>query len=155
MANRPFHEVAELIRSRVGQVLDVQLHPPKSDAVESSTNNLLNAIGNYLIDANPRTPEEIKDFADELRSGKAVDKRSRSQFWPKYLMEVNSSYTAAYDAYFKIKDVENSAHRSERRSQIRAVFFRIVTTLGVGLSIMFIYWLADYWGLSMPLSRKM
>ena len=152
MANRPFHELTERIASKRTDVIQRLNKKPSSDDVNRAVDNMLAVIGSFLISANPKTPEELKAFAEELKSKGAS--RDQLHDWVFYRTNASKAYATAYNAYSQITDIEKSAHRSERKSQIRAVFFRIVTTLGVGLSIMFIYWLADCWGISMPLSRK-
>lgn len=53
----------------------------------------------------------------------------------------------------KITEEENSIHRIERKSYIRALVFRTLTTLSIGLGILFIYWLAQHYGINLPLMR--
>ena len=155
MANRPFHELAERISSERLRILQTFGMLPDTGACERSTKDLLIQISVLLKGVDPSTISDIQTLADDLISPERIDRNNPGYEWRITVDKMHTQYSKLHDAYTQIMDMENSVHRSERRSQIRAVFFRIVTTLGVGLSIMFIYWLADYWGLSMPLSRKM
>ena len=63
------------------------------------------------------------------------------------------SHNQAMRAYDLIKDQENIIARIESRGHLYALFFRILTTLGIGMAVMGIYGLADIWGVDMPLMR--
>ena len=52
-----------------------------------------------------------------------------------------------------IIDEENAIRRLERDEHLQTVFYRIVSTLAVGLVIIFIYWAAEIWGIKLPLMR--
>ena len=153
MPNRPFHELTALIASKKKDLIQRLSKTPSRDDVSRPVDNMLSVIGAYLVATNPKTPEELKAFAEELKSKGAS--RAKHHDWARYRTTTTNNYATAYNAYIQITDIEKGAHRSERKSQFRALLFRILTTLGVGLSIMFIYWLADYYELSMPLSRKL
>jgi hypothetical protein len=64
-----------------------------------------------------------------------------------------ASHNQAMRAYDLIKDQENIIARIESRGHLYALFFRILTTLGIGMAVMGIYGLADIWGVDMPLMR--
>ena len=153
MPNRPFHELTERIASKTKDAITILSKTPSRDDVKRPVENMLSKIGDYLVAANPKTPEELKKFAEELKNKDASPTQHHD--WVHWRTTAINNYATAYNAYNRIADIEKGAHRSERKSQVRALFFRILTTLGVGLSIMFIYWLADYYELSMPLSRKL
>jgi len=70
-----------------------------------------------------------------------------------YKGKAQAHYSELYRAYQSLVDEENLVKRLERSSQIRNVIFRIATTLGIGFSIMFVYWVASCWEISMPLLR--
>ena len=153
MANRPFHELTELIASKIKEIFERERLKPNKDRFNGSVEGLVTAIADYLIVANPKTPEELEEIVEELK-GLQVPRRYPDYNWTGHLIETRNQYNKVFSLYSQFTDIEKTAHRNERKSQTRALIFRILTTLGVGLSIMAIYWFADYWGLSMPLSRK-
>jgi len=66
---------------------------------------------------------------------------------------ITSAYSSLYAHHEKLTNEENLINRMERKSQIRNTLFRGVTTLAIGFSIMFVYWVASELGISMPLLR--
>ncbi|WP_429220315.1 hypothetical protein [Aeromonas veronii] len=50
-------------------------------------------------------------------------------------------------------DVKKSSDRNELKVHFRSLIFRGLTTLTIGVAIMFIYWLAAKWGIQLPLLR--
>ena len=68
-----------------------------------------------------------------------------------YRSTVISSYSELHSAYTSLTNEENTIARMERNAHIRNIFFRALTTLIIGFSIMFVYWVASCLGISMPL----
>ena len=87
--------------------------------------------------------QEIDHQHQGLNRETWMDKRRQLK---SFFAEMDSKVTA-------LMDVENTIHRNEARAQRRALLFRILTTLGVGLTIMGIYALAHCLGIPMPLMR--
>ncbi|MEZ9233691.1 hypothetical protein AB4259_21750 [Vibrio amylolyticus] len=70
-----------------------------------------------------------------------------------YKNSITSAYNSLYAHHEKFTNEENLINRMERKSQIRNTLFRGITTLAIGFSIMFVYWVASELGISMPLLR--
>lgn len=89
----------------------------------------------------------LQHFEQKLNSSLSdpADKSFRSQ--------VLQSYSSLYTQYHSLTDEENLINRMERKSQIRNTLFRGISTLTIGFSIMLVYWVASYFGISMPLLR--
>ena len=152
MSNRPFHELTERIRSKVADS-NMGFTPPDVDAAQRTTDALITKLA-MLLEFDPKD-SDAKILSDELRSALEPSARSSRDDLRGALMAVRQQYANCYNAYLRIKDIERSAHRNERRSQTRAFLFRMLTTLGVGACIIIIYGVADHYGLSLPLSRPM
>jgi len=68
-----------------------------------------------------------------------------------YQAAVFASYVNLHSSYTALTNEENTIARMERNAHIRNIFFRSLTTLAIGFSIMFVYWVASCLGISMPL----
>jgi hypothetical protein len=62
-------------------------------------------------------------------------------------------YNKLYQTYTRLTEEESIINRMERKAHIRNTFFRGVTTLVIGFSIMLVYWAATCLEISMPLMR--
>lgn len=115
----------------------------------------------------PKTPEDFNEYvSDAMRNignhlkspnGKVEDLLNYPQNsngrWANDLSNVRGSYSILYKLYSDLIDKEKSINRIETRAYTRALLFRVLTTLGIGFGIMFIYYLAHFWGIPMPLMR--
>jgi len=70
-----------------------------------------------------------------------------------YKMAVSRAYSALYTHHQLFTNEEQLIRRMERNSQIRNTLFRSLTTLSIGFSVMFVYWVAAKWEIAMPLMR--
>jgi len=70
-----------------------------------------------------------------------------------YKMAVTRAYNALYNHHELFTNEEQLIRRMERNSQIRNTFFRALTTLSIGFSVMFVYWVAAKCEIAMPLMR--
>jgi len=93
------------------------------------------------------------DFIDIESFNKSVDIALSDPGDMSYKNNINSSYGKLYTQYKKFTNEEHLINRMERKSQIRNTLFRGITTLAIGFSIMFVYWVAAEFGISMPLLR--
>lgn len=66
---------------------------------------------------------------------------------------ITNSIKKYSEAYEELYNNEKTMKRLSTTESFKALSFRIATTLGVGLSIMFIYWLAYKLEIPMPLLR--
>ena len=89
------------------------------------------------------------EIDDIINSHQRTDKND----WSSKKNRLIESHNQAMRAYDLIKDQENIIARIESRGHLYALFFRILTTLGIGMAVMGIYGLADIWGVDMPLMR--
>ena len=70
-----------------------------------------------------------------------------------YKMTVTRAYNTLYNHHELFTNEEQLIRRMERNSQIRNTFFRALTTLSIGFSVMFVYWVAAKCEIAMPLMR--
>ncbi|MEH6451548.1 MAG: hypothetical protein V7782_00770 [Psychromonas sp.] len=70
-----------------------------------------------------------------------------------YKMTVTRAYNALHKHHELFTNEEQLIRRMERNSQIRNTFFRALTTLSIGFSVMFVYWVAAKFEIAMPLMR--
>lgn len=109
-------------------------------------NSLLSELLNNLILESKRPenskiagPDFVKTFLDNPNNGT--------------LRELKNNYTHACLYWKKAKDEDDRFLRVNIKFNIQAVFFRILTTLAIGFSIMLVYWTAHCLGVPMPLLR--
>ncbi|EHZ2746755.1 hypothetical protein M5225_004281 [Vibrio vulnificus] len=69
---------------------------------------------------------------------------------PKHLL---LAYKDLYEYHQKLVDEEKLISRMERNAQLRNTFFRGLTTLVIGFSVMFVYFIAAKLEIPMPLLR--
>lgn len=101
-------------------------------------------IDNFIFDVcqnkKDKTPEEIT-----LTFKAGINAVSYQSLWHQ-LREMSKGITTLTD---EIKQ----AHRSDTRSHIKSLIFKVLTTFCIGLTIMFIYYLANKWEIPLPLMR--
>ena len=105
------------------------------------TNDLTTKISEE-IEARTLSPEMLKNQESRANNG-----------WTKNFNELRQSYSLLYRKYTQLIDEEKSIHRIERKSHIRALVFRFLTTLAIGFAIMIVYFVAGVWSIQMPLLR--
>lgn len=93
------------------------------------------------------------EFYDEDRFRGILDKSLSDPEDKSFRLDVTRAYNSLYKHHGDFTDEENLINRMERKSQIRNTFFRAFTTLSIGFSIMFVYWVAAKCGIPMPLMR--
>jgi hypothetical protein len=69
------------------------------------------------------------------------------------LRDLNLNYAAASNYWKKAFDEDGRYLAVNIKYNIQAVFFRILTTLAIGFSIMLVYWVAHCLEIPMPLLR--
>ncbi len=95
----------------------------------------------------------------EVKEGKLsaeMIKRQESKHnhgWTKDFNDLRASYNVLFRKYSELSSEEKSIHRIERKSHIRALIFRFLTTLAIGFAIMLVYWVAGCLSVQMPLLR--
>lgn len=90
-------------------------------------------------------PTSLEEFQ------KQVSLYGRSPEDNTYRITLISSFASLRTAYMAVTNEENAIARMERRAHIRNIIFRGLTTLVIGFSIMFVYWIATCLGIQMPL----
>lgn len=117
----------------------------------------MSSIGQGLDSLHQVTKRILKiektEFIEPEKFNASIDNLIRHPEDKTFKNNVTVHYRKLHHTYTQLINEENLVQRLERSSQIRNVFFRILTTLGIGFSIMFVYWLASRWGISMPLLR--
>ena len=110
-------------------------------------NSSLSHTTNRLLGLDKPQFDEIEQFTQK------VDVSLKDPSDKTYRSQVIKSYRDLYEQYTSLTKEEDLISRMENKAHRRNVVFRGATTLAIGISIMFVYWLASYWGISMPLLR--
>ena len=102
--------------------------------------------------------EMLKKLAKHLNEGGSIDdivaeKPIGVDHWSENLANTRSSYRRLYDQHRDFIIEEKRIAAIEAKAAKRDLFFRVLTTIFVGLSIMCVYWLASLLSISMPLMR--
>ncbi len=95
-----------------------------------------------------QNPDGITDFDIEHLNSSAS-----SSTWQKQAVTLIVHYQTLYKRYKDMMDHEKSILRVEAKAHRQAVFYRFLTTLAIGFGVMLIYFLADSWGIKLPLIR--
>lgn len=99
----------------------------------------------------------LNDFHQRGAAGETLDSvRSgfNSQMYPaRMYYSLISEYAERERLYLSAVDIKKSSDWNEIKVHFRNLVFRGLTTLTIGGSIMFIYWLAARWGIQLPLLR--
>ena len=106
--------------------------------------NSLQDVVNYSRDASRvgKTHNEVVDqFIEELGN------RSSSA------RELMQNYSKALNYWKLAYDEDERYLKVNKRFNVQAVLFRILTTLSIGFSIMIVYWVASCFNIPMPLLR--
>ncbi|MFS1438720.1 hypothetical protein [Shewanella sp. 10N.286.48.A6] len=123
----------------------------------SSTPKKEESLGNGLSSLHHTTRRLLsfkKNEFDDVEKFKGALEQSLSDPSDQtYRMTVTRAYNALHKHHKEFTDEEKLINRMEKRSQIRNTFFRALTTLSIGFSVMFVYWVAAKWEIAMPLMR--
>ena len=144
MADRPHQNLSDRMSSalanlKIGELFGTSIKTP--EAFRSELNEMLDAL-HLQLSKNPGEIDDIKNRHQRVNNG-----------WSTKKERLLDSHRQTFNAYNLIKDQENIITRVERRGHFYALGFRVLTTLGIGLSVIGIYWLANYWDVDMPLMR--
>jgi hypothetical protein len=123
----------------------------------SSKQNMNNPIGEGNSSLHHTTQRilkfKTKKFDDSTNFNNLLETSLNNKDDKTHRMHVSRAYNELYDHYELFTDEESLIHRMERKSQIRNTFFRGITTLTIGFSIMLVYWVASVFSIAMPLMK--
>ncbi|KPH92147.1 hypothetical protein AMS57_01045 [Pseudoalteromonas undina] len=94
-----------------------------------------------------------EEFDDIAKFQSALDQALSDPTDRTYKMAVSRAYNTLHKHHLSFTNEEQLIRRMERNSQIRNTFFRALTTLSIGFSVMLVYWVAAKWEIAMPLMR--
>jgi hypothetical protein len=140
--NRPYKELSNKyfvkLKERFNQI---NYTPKTSDEYSSLINTALYNLHVHLT---------LHDGSlDDIKTRKSSTQRG----WDTALSQIQTDHKTLLILYEFMKDEEKSINRIENKAHIRALFFRVLTTIGIGLGIMFIYYIAQEFGINMPLMK--
>jgi len=139
---KPFNELSGKFLKTVNDRINRMVHKPKKpEEFKKTTKTMLNNIAVHI--------ERNKGSIEHLKTEISHD----TEGWVKNLRTIRGNYTVLYDIYSDLINEEKAINRIETKAYVRALFFRFLTTLGIGFGIMLIYYLAQKWGINMPLMR--
>lgn len=97
--------------------------------------------------------EHVKDANGKVEDIISPGNAERDLHVIKLNYELIGIYREVYLKNQELMDKEKSIHRIERQSYKRALLFRSLTTLCIGLGILFVYGLAQYLCINLPLMK--
>ena len=120
--------------------------PKKEESLGDGLSSL-NHTTKRLLNFKKSEFDNITSFANSLEQllGDPADKT--------YRMTVTRAYNSLHKHHELFTNEERLIRRMERNSQIRNTFFRALTTLSIGFSVMLVYWVASKLEIAMPLMR--
>lgn len=150
MANRPFQNLSDRYLSKIKSIKHTK-RPMSSEEFALSIESLVRNICIRVKNDEGVTKPLLEELKNE--TPKAGESHKLKAGWRNDYIKILDSYESldrewqhAYLEKHAIKKIETSAY-------IRALFFRTLTTLSIGFSIMLIYFIAAKWGIPMPLSK--
>jgi hypothetical protein len=132
---------------RIKKVIADRLKPPSARLPDSQedfkrkSDTLMTKVKEHCQTSN----FDPEDFVNEVSP--------QNRGWHVHLDELMGAYRKTLNYY---NDMNNEAlllAEIDKQAYRRALFYRIITTLGIGFSIMGIYWVAQCLDISMPLMR--
>lgn len=143
MNNRPF---SNLSKRYIEKIKDISARATSSakepDEFNQLTKTMLNNLYTHL-DYHKGTLQDIKDQKDN----------QNGNGWVRNIGEVRQNYKRMHSVTQELLDEEKAINRIERKAHLRALLFRFLTTIFIGLGVMFVYFTAQYFGINMPLLR--
>lgn len=119
-------------RKKIGPVLQLQTTPGYIDRPDSQ----------FLIDIELIKGHDFsKDIDDRHYAENANPKSAEHRI---SMLGYSYSKLADYDRAYRMQHI---------RELIRVGVFRMVSALGMGAAFLFIYWLAEYWCIHLPMLR--
>ncbi|EOB4247491.1 hypothetical protein ACIL2N_003357, partial [Vibrio metschnikovii] len=112
-----------------------------------SGNSSLNHATQRLLGFNKARFDNLEQF------NQMVERSLKEPSDNSYKQHLLKAYGELYNHHTSFTKEERLIDRMERKAHIRNIFFRGVTTLVIGFSIMLVYWVAGCLGISMPLLR--
>jgi superoxide dismutase len=82
-----------------------------------------------------------------------INQNTSSNSWQNEARKMRGAFHSLHNKYVTVLSEEKAIERIEKKAHRRALFYRILTTLGIGFSIMIVYWVAGKLGIKMPLMR--
>ena len=73
--------------------------------------------------------------------------------WPKTISNIKTIYSSHFNFSVSAMDESNVIDQIETASSRRALLYRILTTAGIGITVIGVYALAHYLNIPMPLMR--
>ena len=96
-----------------------------------------------------REKNQTGEEAIEILNGISITNNT----WQKKYQELRTAYDITYTDRQALIDEKKQIGEIEHSTLQRNTFYRAITTLVVGFSIMAVYWVAHYFGIPMPLMR--
>lgn len=117
---------------------------------EKKCNDLVIDIGERIKEGES-SPQKRRVLSESLIS--VSNSGPNGSDWIGMLAELKDDYRTSYYAFERLYDTATVEHHIHVKAQRIALFYRVLTTLGIGGSIMIIYWIAHYFGIPMPMMR--
>jgi len=141
--NRPFQSLSKRYIEKIKDITARASSSAKEpDEFNQLTKTMLNNLHTHL-DYHKGSLQDIKDQNDN----------QNGNGWVRNIGEVRQSYKRIHSVAQELLDEEKAINRIERKAHFRALIFRFLTTIFIGLGVMLVYFTAQYFGINMPLLR--
>ena len=143
MKNRPFKELTNRYVEKAKNVKEEYFYSPKKpEEFSNSLNSALRNLHRHLLQNSKNIETVINPRAHNTKIQ-----------WEKDFNSLEANYKNLHKLFFKLADEEKAILRIERKAHVTALFFRFLTTVGIGFGIMFVYYVAQELEIAMPLLR--
>ena len=139
VANRPFKSLSDKYNETLREI-GVAGAPQSTQAFNEQVSSILKKLINFTK-TNEITEQHILQIDSNITQGG----------WTAEIQALRNNYAILHQRYTKLSNAEKSINRIEGIAHRRALFYRILTTLGIGFSVMLVYYVAECLGISMPL----
>jgi hypothetical protein len=141
VTNRPYKELSDKFISKVKDAYERRVRPNDPPG-----------------EFNRRLEVLISSISNHLNGGGSINdleeaNRNQHLTWAKNLGGIRQEYAKLYNMHKNLTDEETAIKRIERNAHITALIFRFFTTLGIGIGVLIIYYIAQKIGITMPLIR--
>lgn len=142
MSNRPHKDVSDKYLAKLRERFNQIAYSPETpDSFNHKCQTMLNNLHTHLT----IHKGELEDIKNR--------KSSTNRGWETNLADVQQQYRQIHSLYEFMKNEETAIKRIENQAHRRALLYRILTTLGIGFGIMFVYFVAQELSINMPLLK--
>lgn len=148
------HDITSNLKEKKNNSKKINIARELNNSISEKIEKELNKISSATVSGTKQFIEDsdleiitLKDIDNHLKKGNSSGAIIQSRAF------ITSCIIKYSEAFEELDNNEKTMKRLSTTESFKALCFRIATTLGVGLSIMFIYWSAHELEIPMPLLR--